>query len=64
MPHRRLPVVQLFSLGHLAHFWADSFEMSHFRLVSSGLARAWSSSEQVRSIRMVEHFDSPDYFEL
>jgi hypothetical protein len=33
-------VAQLFSLGHLAHFWADSFEMSALRLVSPGLARA------------------------
>ena len=43
---------------------ADRFEMSRLRLVSSGLARAWSSREQVRSIWMIEHFDSPDYFEI
>jgi hypothetical protein len=57
-------VAQLSTLGHLVSFLADSFEMSKLRLVSSGLARAWSSGEQVRSIWMVEHFDSPDYFEI
>jgi hypothetical protein len=57
-------VAQLFSLGHLVHLFADRVEMSQLSAVRSGLARAGSSGEQVRSIRMVEHFDSPDYFEL
>ncbi len=33
-------MAQLSTLGHLAHFLADSFEMMSYRLVSSGLARA------------------------
>ena len=57
-------MAQLSTLGHLVSVLADSFEMIRLRLVSLGSARAWSSGEQVRSIWMVEHFDSPDYFEI
>ena len=53
-------MAQLFSLGHLAHFWADSFEMSALRLVSSSLARAGFGRRADFELWIYERFDSPD----
>jgi hypothetical protein len=63
-PRQPPPSLSLGSLGHLASVLADRFEMMSYRLVSSSLARAWSSGEQVRRVSFYERFILPSYFEL